>query len=207
MGFLAVVANLLSEVGLWSFLLMLFLAIFVGLRLGHWLDRIPTLRALANWIEYRRWTPCHHLDTVMLGGVSDVHRVVCQTCGVTLLADTIEHWDAATAKSKRREARFASLRRGVEALQQGWRSLHVVHVLLREYVYFTRLVGALLVTGSLILWLAWGVIGESLLTGLAGSPACRQVRLEMFFLEADKLPECRVTALPSVPPFSERWRE
>ena len=197
-----------------------FLALYAALRLPIWLDAWPLWHCLCNWCAYRRWSPCRHralsvvTTPIDMGGVSAIAEVICETCGLAVLRDT---WTQVTltpaevqkvteeiARETRREARRERLR------------LWLVRWLLpplREYQVLCRLVGTLLVSTALALWLCWGLVGEPLLEAVLGSPACRQVRLDLFVVEAHKQAPCWSVApmaaeyLHGIEVIPPRWQE
>lgn len=190
-------------------LIVLFLALYLVWRLPFWLDALPLWHCGMNWLRFRRWTPCRHAHLtevstpLEMGGVASIAEYLCAACGVALVRETYPQraWSLQDeARADRQRATSARWHTRQERLRN-WLAAWVLP-LLREYGRFCRFVGFLVVSIGMVLWLAWGSVGEPLLAATFGPPACRQIRLEMFFLEANKQSPCWTT----VPTLTEVQR-
>jgi hypothetical protein len=193
-------------------ILSLFLTIYLLLRLPHWLDALSLWHCGMNWLHYRHWTPCRHprlhavWTPIEMGDVGAIVEYPCAACGITLLTDMLPH----VRFTPQDHARLLREQARVEywhARQDRLRDFLARWVLppLQEYGRFCRFVGFWVITSGLILWLMWGTVGEPFLTATLGSPSCRQIRLEMFFLEADKQSPCWSPAPDGT--VSQHWKE
>jgi hypothetical protein len=181
-----------------SSLLVLFLSFYLVLRLPAWLDALPLWHCCMNWWRFRHWTSCRHphlaavWTPIDLGGVGAIVEYPCPMCGITLLKDMLPPVGS-TAEDHARQERV-----------RDWLVRWVLPPL-QEYGRFCRFVGFWVVTSGLVLWLVWGTVGDSLLTATLGSSACRQIRLEMFFQEANKQSPCWSSAPDAAIP--QLWKE